>query len=237
MRSTHEWTKKEISYLCKKYAYYTNQELADRLGVTIGHVSSKATKLGLRGKLHGRSGRFEKGIAVWNKGLKGLACSPATQFKKGHTPATAKHDGAISVIHSKNDKNAYKYIRKAKSNWALLHRDIWERHNGEIPKSHVITFIDGDSMNCNIENLECIPRSELAHRNRCDAKRVAIVKSGVKEARMIDNDNYVAGRMTKDKVLKKEIKKNKDLIELKRNLLILRRETLNAKRRISAEKA
>ena len=49
--------------------------------------------------------------------------------------------------------------------------------------------------------------------------------------RMIDDDNYIAGRITKDKDLKKIIKKNKELLELERNLILSKRVIQNAKRR------
>lgn len=236
MRSTHEWTKKEIKFLCSKYAYYTNQELADLLGVTKRHISNKATKLGLRGKLHGKDGRFVKGNESWNKGLKGLQLSPATQWKKGEEPRNAKYDGAISERQNSCGK-IYLYVRLAKSRWELLHRVVWQSYRGDIPASHMITFKDGNTRNCDIANLECIPRRELANVNRNPVKMVETTITGSKELVMINNDNYIAGRMTRDKQLKKEIKKNKELLDLKRNSILLKREMLNVRRRDHQAKA
>jgi len=48
----------------------------------------------------------------------------------------------------------------------FLHRVIWEQEHGEIPKDHVIHHIDGNSLNNNIENLECVSIIEHGARHR-----------------------------------------------------------------------
>lgn len=40
------------------------------------------------------------------------------------------------------------------------HQYIWELHNGIIPENCVIHHIDGNKLNNNISNLQCISRSE-----------------------------------------------------------------------------
>ena len=40
----------------------------------------------------------------------------------------------------------------------LLHRDIWEFHNGPIPEGYQIHHIDRDTTNNDIANLDCLPR-------------------------------------------------------------------------------
>lgn len=52
------------------------------------------------------------------------------------------------------------YFGKTNGNRSLLHRDIWEHHNGKIPEGYDIHHIDCDKSNNNIENLECLPKSE-----------------------------------------------------------------------------
>jgi hypothetical protein len=44
----------------------------------------------------------------------------------------------------------------------LLHRDVWEFHNGPIPKGFHVHHIDGDTSNNSIENLEMLEAN--AHR-------------------------------------------------------------------------
>jgi hypothetical protein len=46
----------------------------------------------------------------------------------------------------------------------LLHRDVWEYHNGSIPKGWDIHHIDNNRSNNAIENLECLPKPEHTRR-------------------------------------------------------------------------
>lgn len=58
----------------------------------------------------------------------------------------------------------YWYVWVARNVRRTVHRMNWEKENGPIPPGHVIRFKDGNTMNCAIENLECISRKEQAHR-------------------------------------------------------------------------
>jgi hypothetical protein len=44
----------------------------------------------------------------------------------------------------------------------LLHQYIWVKHHGEIPKGHVLFFIDHNHQNVSIENLKAIPKSMMS---------------------------------------------------------------------------
>lgn len=87
-----------------------------------------------------------------------------TWFRKGNDPHNTKSDGFVSVRKDKNGK-FYKYVRIGKSNWELLHRHIWQTHHGKIPEGYIVSFKDGNSMNCVVENLELITREENMNRN------------------------------------------------------------------------
>lgn len=47
----------------------------------------------------------------------------------------------------------------------LYHRFIWEQVHGPIPPDHVVMFIDGNTLNCAIENLKLITLAENVIRN------------------------------------------------------------------------
>ena len=55
----------------------------------------------------------------------------------------------------------------AKSRW------VWEQANGPIPKGHVVILLDGDPMNCELGNLECVPRGVPARLNHFAATKYA----------------------------------------------------------------
>lgn len=107
---------------------------------------------------------FETGHVPFNKGTKGYMKANATSFKRGSEPHNTKHDGAISIRQKQGEK-PYKYIRVGASKWMLLHRHIWEQANGPIPSDSLVTFVDGDTMNCELSNLNLITKAENAKRN------------------------------------------------------------------------
>lgn len=123
-----------------------------------------------RGIHSGRSGRIKKGNTPWNTGTRGLVKPNSGNFKKGHVPGNIRalgsericpKDGFILV--KVDEPNPY---TSAKTRFKHKHLVIWERAHGPVPDGHVVTFIDGDKLNCALDNLECISRSELARRNK-----------------------------------------------------------------------
>ena len=52
-----------------------------------------------------------------------------------------------------------------KDHGRLLHRDVWEFHNGPIADGYEIHHSDGDASNNSIENLECLTKREHARRH------------------------------------------------------------------------
>ena len=109
------------------------------------------------------AGQFRKGHPS-TKGVKMSAeqyrkCA-ATMFRKGHRPKSAVPVGTVVVakVSSKRGGEELYYKKKVAepNRWKLLHRLVWEEHNGPIPRNHVITFLDGNWRNCDISNLMCI---------------------------------------------------------------------------------
>ena len=44
------------------------------------------------------------------------------------------------------------------SSWMRKARWVWQYYHGEIPEGHCIVQLDGDTMNCDLDNLVCVPR-------------------------------------------------------------------------------
>lgn len=114
----------------------------------------------------GRSGHFEKGNAPIYVNTK----PNRTSFKKGQVPPNIRplwserictKDGYILMkVPIANPYTGHK------SRFVHKHRWIWEQNNGPTPPGHVIVFLDGDKMNCNLDNLRCVPRRALQYMNK-----------------------------------------------------------------------
>lgn len=154
-------------------------DVADQVGVSLRKVRYVAQRYGLRksdefkkseasgrvlkGKAdRGISGRFKKGDQPWNKGLNVPSTEgmKATQFKKGMIPHNAKYDG-----HERINVDGYIEVRIRPGKYLQKHRMVWEAAKGEIPKGMLVVFKDGNKLNCDLENLELITKSENMKRN------------------------------------------------------------------------
>lgn len=91
-----------------------------------------------------------------NKGTKGLSRLNKTSFKKGNIPDNIREVGSERIT-----KDGYIEIKVAEPNkWSLKHRYIYEKHFGKIPKGKIIVFLDRNTQNLSIDNLECITKYE-----------------------------------------------------------------------------
>lgn len=169
-----------------KSMYSTNiaKVIAHKLGIPKAVVYRVAMRHGFR-KPEGwhkdpNSGVFQKGVRYnpateFKKGQpahnKGKKVSPEiykqmarTFFPPGHVPANHK---PINTITIRRDKTgiAYKYIKISADKWELYHRYIWMQEHGPIPRGMVIIFKDGNSMNCDLSNLEMITMKDNMLRN------------------------------------------------------------------------
>lgn len=103
-----------------------------------------------------------------------------TRFKPGHKPKHATPEGSISIAST-----GYKIIKRG-GRWLLLQRVTWEEVHGPIPKGGVITFIDGDKTNCNIDNLKLSDKATFAAKNTPwqypdDVREVILLASKLKK--------------------------------------------------------
>ena len=166
------WTEEEIKFLQDNIKHLTRQELATALNRKLSTVANKLTKLGLRSGV--RRGCFQKGSTPWNKGLKGIHLSPATEFKKGNIPHGAKCNGFVSLRYHKQGQYADYYIRVAVRKWVPLRRYVWEQHNGPIPPGMVVRHKNGNQLDCSIDNLTLVSRSDnLRMNNSVDNRAIA----------------------------------------------------------------
>lgn len=145
--------------------------------------------------------------------------SRRTTFKKGDIPHNAYNEIGKVVIRAKKDgSEKYKFICIKLGEWVLYHQHIWVQQFGEVPDKHVIRFKDGDPMNCNIENLECVTMAENLRLNSLQDTAIA--------SRLASK-----GRYGLDPELRSEILNNhSELIEVRRAEMLLKHEIKKIKK-------
>lgn len=183
------WTKNEINILKKMFANNYTIDVCDKLNRSYSSINGMAHTLGLkkssafmkmelkrqadRIKIIGVKTRFKKGREPDNKGRKqveymsneGIEKSAKMRFKKGNLPHNAKSVGDEVTRTYKGGKQYLMLKVAGKRNLVYKHTHIWESKIGKVPPGFNVIFKDGNTLNCNIENLECISNAELLQRN------------------------------------------------------------------------
>lgn len=167
----HKWTKEELDYLRKIAPGMPYKEIVknfnEHFGLNlryhqiVGQMKAKKIR-------NGRDMRFHKGHTRNTKDInpeiyKKIKES-GTWFKKNQIPTIAV---PIGTERTKSDGYTYIKIRNGHgdNNWVLKHRYIYEKEFGPIPEDHVVTFLDSDKSNFDIENLICIDRKIMLRMN------------------------------------------------------------------------
>ena len=163
------------------YPHHSTKYIAELLGVSISKVYNIAwtnkVKKSAEYMLTPESGRiiepsvanqFKPGHTPHNKGKQISAeiyekVAP-TMFKRGNKPHNTKPNGTINVRADKSGR-LYQYIKIKDCQWELLQRYVWTQANGEIPPGSVVIFLDGNYLNCELNNLQVISRRENMARN------------------------------------------------------------------------
>lgn len=167
----HQWTDEEIRFLEEHQEGRSRKEMAEMISARfgwecrIGQISGTCTRHGFR---NGLDGKFQKGTPSPLKGKKKEHIPEGcrkTMFKKGHLPGNWKPVGTKVLRNIKGRK--YWYIKTAEPReWRLLHQVIWEEANGPIPEGTMITFANGDSEDCRLENLMIETKAQHGVKNR-----------------------------------------------------------------------
>lgn len=173
-----KWTKEETDTLISIYSNMLNKDIAEQLDRTVYSVNHKAYVLGLKkdpefiAELKAQQMelmekyRFLKGNISYNKGKKMspelYAKVSRTFFKKGNIPHNTNEDGQEVV---RNHHGVLYHFVKVNGRMQTKNRVVWELHHGKIPSGYNIIFKDGNTLNCDISNLECVTNAALMQRN------------------------------------------------------------------------
>ncbi len=170
-----EWTEADDARLREMYPNTSNRKISETLGRTYSSIKNRSVVFGLKKApdylAERRPGQFVKGQDPWNKGasFNSGGRSLETRFKPGQIPPNALPVGSEMV-------DCYGYRKRKISNdapagrgyrnWKFVHVIIWEKHNGPLPKGHMVRFRDSDQANVDPGNLVAITRAENVVINR-----------------------------------------------------------------------
>jgi len=168
-------TDSEKAFIADSYLTMTLSEMAIKLNRSIGAVHKHMKRKGLslpadlmrqrmaighKNLTQGEAYRFTAGNIPANKGTKGLIKPNSGSFKKGHVPVNIRKNGDERV-----SVDGYIEVRVGKGEWLLKHRVVWKQENGEISQGYNIVFLDGNKLNCAIDNLRMVSNAELMQSN------------------------------------------------------------------------
>lgn len=177
-----QWTNEEDRIIAEHYPLTSSTELSELLGCSRHVLYRRVEKLGIkkapgfvslfvsgcfqRGERRAPQTQFKPGNKPWSAGKKigTRGRTGETQFKKGLVPhnylpvGTEKLNTEGFVIVKVSDTGIQR------ERWKFKHRLIWEAANGPVAPDHAVVFKDRDRLNCQLDNLELVSRTEMAAR-------------------------------------------------------------------------
>lgn len=188
LRRQFGWVEQEL--VRRNYAHVYTEALAHVLKCTPAQIYRLAARMGVHKSRetiaararelmampgHGsRASRFQPGHVPANKGLRRPGYAPgrmaSTQFQRGNRPHTwvpvGSHringDGYLDL--KVNDLPGPSNVR-----WHPVHRLVWERAHGPVPRGHAVVFRPGRRTTVleeiALDAVELITRRELMARN------------------------------------------------------------------------
>ena len=216
-------TDSEDEFVKAHYIELTMHEIARRLKRAKSAVgcSMKRQGLSLTDKMRDARMRLTKGTESHNKGKKQseymtieqIEKTVATRFKKGDKVHNAKPVGSERI-----GKGTYIQIKVAEPRtWKFKQIWVWEQHFGPVQKGYIVIFKDNNNRNFDIDNLDCISRSQHIRMDIIAGKYIEAVENL--------SDNYVAS------VLKRRT--GLDNSDIPNELIILKRAQMQINRQLN----
>jgi hypothetical protein len=151
--------------------YTSIANLAFRLGIKKSEDFRRLEleRQGARLRLIGTNSQFLKGSIPANKGKRMsselYAKVKPTMFKKGNIPFNTKKPYEQVLRKDKSGREYWMIKIPNETRLKYKHIFIWEATYGKIEKGYNIVFKDKNSLNCVLDNLECLSNAELMSRN------------------------------------------------------------------------
>lgn len=202
------WTEEQIAYLRANYREIGDKELATNMQVLWPknkgwhkkHIEKKRRYLKIKRSKEELKSIFERNLDTgkWANTAR-KRWEKTGQAHEGEIRFWTNHLGRVSARIKINNR------------WIYYNRYRWEQLHGPLAPGMNVMHKDGNPRNISDSNLIALNNGEVA------AKNSLISSHGL-------SDNYIAGMMTpKNQELREELKKHPQLLDLKRQQLILNR--------------
>lgn len=163
------FTEEQKAFIKENLKGLSSQKLADLVNLKFGlSITKKQIKTWKKNRKLDSGLKGSEGMDPSNKGTKGVynVGGNRTSFKKGQKPKNYKPVGSERI-----DTDGYVIVKISDigprpKRWRHKHKLIWEELHGPIPKGHCLIFLDGNSQNITLENLQLVSRSQLARLNQ-----------------------------------------------------------------------
>lgn len=124
--------------------------------------------------------KFKNGMISPNKGKKGLYIPGSEKgwYKNGTIPYNHRPVGSERI----DRKDGYTLIKTAEPNiWKHKHKVLYEQVHGKLPEGYVVTFLDRDKTNIEINNLEAVTMAEsnLLTRSKLRFNEADLTRTGL----------------------------------------------------------
>lgn len=206
------WTVEQLQFLAVSYQTQGDKEIAASLQAnwpkgkpwTLKHVEKKRNYLGLH-----RTKEQLKSIKERNRKT---GCWSVNHWKRW-----VDQQPVGTVVTWYPNVKPVQYIKTASGHRKLAHH-VWQQAGNTIPKRHMIRHKDGNPLNCQLENLECISREEHGRRNTAIAR-----DKGNNPYLNIHDKILVQWLAYKDKGMQQDLLKMPQLLQLARTNYQLKR--------------
>lgn len=163
--------------LMRENAHLTDAQLAKLIGTNPGRLSQFRQRAGIP---KAKDTKFGKGNTPHNKGKAAAWAKESEgcrkgQFRRGGRPHNANAPGTIRVEYEHGKPRLMICVEGGRSKPYARH--LWESTHGPVPQGHIVRIVNGDPMDVRLDNIQCIPRAELARMNLSKIDRNA---SGLK---------------------------------------------------------
>jgi hypothetical protein len=202
------WTEEQVQYLRANYREMGDSELASNMqllwpknkGWHKKHIEKKRKYLKIKRTKEELKAIFERNLDTgkW-----------ANTARKRWDKTGSAPEGEIRFWTNKLGRISARI--KINNRWIYYTRYRWEQLHGPLPPGMNVMHKDGNPSNIEDDNLTVLSNAEVVRKNCVESIRKL-------------SDNYIAGMMTFNNIeLREELKKHPQLLDLKRQQLILNR--------------